>query len=50
VVTLLTDGQGRPLALPQHLDLAQCESRSIVRTLTHEERRDLLGRRYPELV
>jgi hypothetical protein len=50
VVTLLTDVQGRLLPLPQHLDLAQCESRSIIRALSHAERRDLLGRRHPELV
>jgi hypothetical protein len=50
VLALLTDAQGRPLPLPQHLDLAQCESRSIVRSLSHAERRDLLGRRHPELV
>jgi HD-GYP domain-containing protein (c-di-GMP phosphodiesterase class II) len=50
VVTLLTDSQGRPLPLPQHLDLAQCDSRSIVRSLSQAERRDVLGRRHPELV
>jgi hypothetical protein len=49
VVTLLTDAQGQFLPAPQPLDLAQCESRSIVRTLPQEERRDVLGRRYPEL-
>jgi HD-GYP domain-containing protein (c-di-GMP phosphodiesterase class II) len=49
VVALLTDAQGAPLPLPQHLDLAQAESRSIVRALSPAERRDLLGRRYPEL-
>jgi hypothetical protein len=50
VVALLTDTQGRALPLPRHVDLAQCDSRSIVRTLSHAERRDLLGRRHPELV
>jgi HD-GYP domain-containing protein (c-di-GMP phosphodiesterase class II) len=49
VVALLTDPQGRPLPLPHHVDLAQCEGRSIVRTLPREERRNLLGPRYPEL-
>jgi HD-GYP domain-containing protein (c-di-GMP phosphodiesterase class II) len=49
VVSLLTDGQGQFLAAPQPLDLALCESRSIVRTLPPDERCDLLGRRYPEL-
>src|SRR5262249_26344964 len=43
VVALLTDGQGQPLPGPQHVDLAQCEGHSIVRTLSPEERRDLLG-------
>jgi HD-GYP domain-containing protein (c-di-GMP phosphodiesterase class II) len=50
VVALLTDTQGRSLPAPQHIDLAQCDSRSIVRTLSPAERRDLLGPRYPELV
>jgi HD-GYP domain-containing protein (c-di-GMP phosphodiesterase class II) len=49
VVALLTDPQGRSLPAPQPIDLAQCDSRSIVRTLSPAERRDLLGRRYPEL-
>jgi HD-GYP domain-containing protein (c-di-GMP phosphodiesterase class II) len=49
VVSLLTDGQGQFLAVPQPLDLALCESRSIVRMLPPDERCDLLGRRYPEL-
>jgi hypothetical protein len=50
VVAVLTDGRGRALPVPQHLDLAQCEGRSIVRTLSPAERRDVLGARYPELV
>jgi hypothetical protein len=48
VVALLTDAQGQLLPAPHHVDLAQTDSRSIVRTLTPAERRDLLGRRYPE--
>jgi HD-GYP domain-containing protein (c-di-GMP phosphodiesterase class II) len=48
VLALLTDGQGQFLPVVQHLDLAQAESRSIVRLLTPAERRTLLGRRYPE--
>jgi hypothetical protein len=48
VVALLTDGQGRPLPSPVHLDLAECESRSIVRSLPPAERRELLGGPYPE--
>ena len=49
VLALLTDGQGRLLPGPRHVDLAECESRSIVRTLPREERRQRLGRRYPNL-
>jgi HD-GYP domain-containing protein (c-di-GMP phosphodiesterase class II) len=50
VVALLTDSQGQPLPAPLHLDLAQCESRSIVRSLPDAERRELLGTHYPEVV
>jgi HD-GYP domain-containing protein (c-di-GMP phosphodiesterase class II) len=49
VLAVLTDGRGRELPLPEHVDLAQCDSRSIVRSLSPAERRDALGRRYPEL-
>jgi hypothetical protein len=48
VVALLTDGQGKPLPTPVHLDLAQCESHSIVRSLAALERREVLGGRFPE--
>jgi hypothetical protein len=50
VLALLTDGQRQPLAAPRHLDLAECEGHSIVRSLAPVERREFLGRRYPELV
>lgn len=50
VVALLADAEGKLLPNPRHLDLAECEGRSIVRTLTAPQRRLLLGRRYPELV
>jgi HD-GYP domain-containing protein (c-di-GMP phosphodiesterase class II) len=50
VVTLLTDSQGQVLPLPSPLDLAQCESRSILRTLSPAERLARLGRDYPEWV
>ena len=50
VVALLADPDGHLLPSPRHLDLAECEGRSIVRTLTSDQRRLLLGRRYPELV
>jgi hypothetical protein len=49
VVALLLDEQGRPLAAPEWVDLSAGEGRSIVHTLSAVERRDLLGRRYPEL-
>jgi HD-GYP domain-containing protein (c-di-GMP phosphodiesterase class II) len=48
VVALLVDAQGRPLPSPVHLDLAQCEGRSVVRSLSPQERCQLLGARYPE--
>lgn len=50
VVALLTDSQGEPLPLPHHVDLAQCDSPSIVRTLSPSESRELLGARFPEWV
>ncbi len=50
VLTILTDGRRRALPVPHHLDLAECEGRSIVRSLPLAERRELLGGRYPELV
>jgi hypothetical protein len=49
VVALLTDSQGRLLPLPQHVDLAHCEGRSIVRSLSPGERRKILGKHRPEL-
>ncbi len=48
VIALLVDGQGRPLATPVHFDLAESESRSIVRSLPSPERRELLGGQFPE--
>ncbi|HLN31406.1 MAG TPA: HD domain-containing phosphohydrolase [Gemmataceae bacterium] len=49
VVALLTDSEGRPLPAPRHVDMAQCEGRSITRTLPPSQRRQLLGKHYPEL-
>jgi HD-GYP domain-containing protein (c-di-GMP phosphodiesterase class II) len=49
VVALLTDAQGQLLPTPRHLDLAETEGRSILRGLPGAERRERLGRRYPEL-
>jgi hypothetical protein len=50
VVSVLADSQGKLLPTPRFLDLAQCDSGGIVRTLTPEERNRLLGQRYPEMV
>ena len=50
VVALLADARGQVYSNPRHVDLAECEGRSIVRTLSDSQRRLLLGRRYPELV
>jgi HD-GYP domain-containing protein (c-di-GMP phosphodiesterase class II) len=47
VLALVTDAQGQLLPLPHHVDLAECEGRSIVRGLTARERQELLGKRYP---
>ena len=49
VVALLTDAQRRPLPVPRHLDLKDCEDRHVVRALPSAEGRDLLGRRFPDL-
>src|SRR5262249_55769253 len=49
-LALVTDDQGQLLPAPRHVDLAACEGRSIVRTLPPARRRQVLGRRYPELV
>jgi HD-GYP domain-containing protein (c-di-GMP phosphodiesterase class II) len=48
VVALLTDAQGQALPSPLHIDLAECESHSIVRSLAPSERRQVLGGHYPE--
>jgi HD-GYP domain-containing protein (c-di-GMP phosphodiesterase class II) len=48
VVALLTDARGLPLPAPLTLDLAECESHSIVRSLAPAERREVLGGHYPE--
>jgi HD-GYP domain-containing protein (c-di-GMP phosphodiesterase class II) len=50
VLALLTDVQRQILPTPRHVDLAECDNRSIVRTLAAAERHEVLGRRYPELV
>jgi hypothetical protein len=50
VLALLTDSQGNPYTVPRHLDLAECDGRSIVRGLRAAERREVLGKRYPEWI
>jgi HD-GYP domain-containing protein (c-di-GMP phosphodiesterase class II) len=50
VVALLTDTHGQVLPSPRYVDLAECEGRSILRSLNGSERREILGKRYPELV
>lgn len=49
VVALLANAKGQLLSAPRYIDLAECDDRSIVRTLPRAERRRLLGKRYPEL-
>jgi HD-GYP domain-containing protein (c-di-GMP phosphodiesterase class II) len=49
VVLMLTDDTKRPLPMPKHMDLAaNGEGRNIVRTLTATQRREALGKCYPE--
>jgi HD-GYP domain-containing protein (c-di-GMP phosphodiesterase class II) len=49
VVLLVTDERGQLLPTPQPIDLSWCEGRSIVRTLSTSERREVLGKQYPDL-
>jgi HD-GYP domain-containing protein (c-di-GMP phosphodiesterase class II) len=48
VVAQLTDSRGSPLPFLHHVDLSQCEGKSIVRCLPANERREILGARYPQ--
>lgn len=50
IVSLLLGADGRPLPTPIHVDLLQCESRSILRTVPALERRRLLAASHPELL
>ncbi|MCS7045614.1 MAG: HD domain-containing protein [Gemmataceae bacterium] len=50
VVTVIREAFGQAPAGPRWLDLAAQRQRSIVRSLTPQERRQLVGRLYPELV
>jgi HD-GYP domain-containing protein (c-di-GMP phosphodiesterase class II) len=49
VVGVLTNTQGEWLPAMSHVDLADVETRSIVRALPAAERRERLGLRYPHL-
>ncbi|MCI0682122.1 MAG: HD domain-containing protein [Gemmataceae bacterium] len=50
VVTVVREAFGQAAATPRYLDLAQQTERTIVRSLAPAERRQVLGRLYPELV
>ena len=50
VLAILTNSQRRRLPMIRYADLAQCDGPSIVRSLSGEERRKLLGKEFPELV
>ncbi len=50
IVHVAVDGQGQTLVWPTVVDLLEVNDRSIVRGLTPDERRTLLGRRYPQSI
>jgi HD-GYP domain-containing protein (c-di-GMP phosphodiesterase class II) len=50
VVAVLTASRGESLPAPHHIDLAECDGRSILRCLPGPVRRRILGKWYPELV
>jgi HD-GYP domain-containing protein (c-di-GMP phosphodiesterase class II) len=50
VLKLLIGTQGQALPIAHHVDLAECENRSIVRSVPVAERGTLLGSHYPELL
>jgi len=50
ILTMLLDSKARFLSCPSMLDLLKNDDRSIVRSLPADERQELLGSRYPELV
>ncbi len=50
VVQVLADAQGQTLATPCVVDLLEARDRQAARTLNADERRTLLGARYPALV
>ena len=50
VVAVLADSDGTLLSRPEHLDLSATDRGGIVKSLSVEQRRTLLGQRYPDLV
>ena len=49
IVHLALDPAGQPLPWPSVVDLVEHKDRSILRALSAEERRTLLGKQYPQL-
>jgi HD-GYP domain-containing protein (c-di-GMP phosphodiesterase class II) len=47
VLSLLTDSEGKPVSRSCYLDLAECEHRSIVRSLSSLEKQELLQKLNP---
>lgn len=50
IVAVLAEADGTLSSRPEHLDLSASERGAIVRALSVEQRRKLLGQRYPDLV
>jgi hypothetical protein len=50
VVAVLAEADGTVLPRPEHVDLSASARGGILRTVTAEKRRTLLGSRYPDLV
>jgi len=50
VVAVLADANGVALAHPEHVDLASADRGGILRALSPERRRSILGARHPDLV
>jgi HD-GYP domain-containing protein (c-di-GMP phosphodiesterase class II) len=50
IVFVAADAQGQPLEWPSVVDLLEHPDRSILRSLSAEERRTLLGKQYPQLI
>jgi HD-GYP domain-containing protein (c-di-GMP phosphodiesterase class II) len=50
IVYLATDAQGQPLQWPSVVDLLEHKDRSILRGVRAEERRAMLGEKWPQLI